>query len=325
MTNAIPATPAAATGPAPGHPGAPAAAAEPRLEQVADGVYAYVQPDGGWCLNNAGVLVADGRSLLIDTAATERRILLLREAVASVADGEPDVIVNTHHHSDHTFGNSFFGPRTTIIAHEQTRSESAAAGLGITALWPDVAWGAVSVRLPTVTFAESLSLHVGGLRAELFHPGPAHSTNDTVVWLPEERVLFTGDIAMSHVTPYVLMGSVAGSLAALGRLIELGPRVVVPGHGPVGGPEILEKTRSYLTWVAELDRVAAATGLTPLQAARAADLGPFADLIDSERLVSNLHRARLEGAGARPGAPIDVLASFREMVEYHGGPPACHA
>lgn len=299
--------------------------ADPRLDQVADGIFAYIQPDGGWCLNNAGVLVADGRCLLVDTAATERRTRLLREAVAEITSVEPDVIVNTHHHSDHTFGNSLFGPRTAIVAHEGTRVESAAAGLGIQTLWPDVEWGEVSVRLPTVTFTDSLSLHLGELRVELIHLGPAHTTNDTVVWIPAERVLFTGDIAMAHVTPYVLMGSIAGSLAALDQLIALRPRVVVPGHGPVGGPEILEATRSYLAWVRELDARAAAEGRTPLQAALEADLGAYADLVDSERLVSNLHRARLEASGAQHGAPIDVVASFREMIEYHGGLPTCHA
>jgi cyclase len=304
---------------------ASAATADPRLDQVADGIFAYTQPDGGWCLNNAGVLVADGRCLLVDTAATERRTLLLREAVASVAATEPDVIVNTHHHSDHTFGNSLFGRHAAIVAHEETRVESAAAGLGIQTLWPDVDWGEVSVRLPTVTFTDTLTLHLGDLRVELIHLGPAHTTNDTVVWIPAEGVLFAGDIAMAHVTPYVLMGSIDGSLAALDQLIKLRPRIVVPGHGPVGGPEILEATRSYLAWVRELDAHAAADGLTPLQAAQEADLGIYADLVDSERLVSNLHRARLEASGARHGAPIDVVASFREMIAYHGGLPTCHA
>lgn len=321
MTDTAPAVPAALAA----HSDARTVTADPRLEHVANGVFAYIQPDGGWCLNNAGVLIADGRCLLIDSAATERRTLMLREAVASVATGEPDLIVNTHHHSDHTFGNSLFGPRTTIVAHEETRTQSAAAGLGIQTLFPHVDWGAVAVRLPTVTFTDSLTLHVGDLRVELIHLGPAHTTNDTVVWLPAERVLFTGDIAMAHVTPYVLMGSLAGSLAALDRLIALQPRIVVPGHGPAGGPEILEATRRYLAWVADLDTRAAAAGRTPLQAAREADLGAYAGLVDSERLVSNLHRARLEASGGPHGAPIDVVASFREMIEYHGGLPDCHA
>ncbi|MFC8450408.1 MBL fold metallo-hydrolase [Kitasatospora sp. NPDC057223] len=297
----------------------------PRLEELADGVYAHVQPDGGWCLNNSGIVVGGGRALVVDTAATERRTVLLRESVAAVAPDEPDVLVNTHHHSDHTFGNSLFGPGTVVVAHRETRTQSAEAGLGLQGLWPGVDWGAVSVRLPTLTFEDALTLHAGDLRVELIHFGPAHSTNDTVAWIPDRGVLFTGDIVMSGVTPYTLMGSVSGSLRVLDELAALRPRVVVPGHGPVGGAELIDANRAYLRWVQGLATESRAAGLTPLEAACEADLGRYADLLDPERLVSNLHRARAEAEGAAPGAPIDVLGSFREMIEYHGGLPGCHA
>jgi cyclase len=305
--------------------GLPLASPSPRLEEVAEGVFAHVQPDGGWCLNNAGILVSEGSAALVDTAATERRTLLLRAALASVAPGEPELLVNTHHHSDHTFGNSLFGPGTTVVAHEETRRQSAEAGLGLQSLWPGVDWGAVSVRLPTLTYRDTLTLHVGGLRVELIHVGPAHTTNDTVAWIPDRGVLFTGDVVMSGVTPYALMGSIEGSLRALDLLAELRPRVVVPGHGPVAGPELIGANREYFAWIQRLDASASASGLSPLQAALDADLGRFADLLDPERLVSNLHRARLEAEGGAPGAPIDILGSFREMIEYHGGLPTCHA
>ncbi|WP_327676514.1 MBL fold metallo-hydrolase [Kitasatospora sp. NBC_00458] len=297
----------------------------PVLAELAAGVYAHVQPDGGWCLNNAGIVVSEGETLVVDTAATERRTALLRDSIAQVAPGEPGLLVNTHHHSDHTFGNVLFDPRTVVVAHRETRVQAELAGLGLQGLFPQVEWGAVGVRLPALTYRDALTLHVGGLRVELFHPGPAHTTNDTVVWLPERRVLFAGDLVMSGVTPYVLMGSVAGSLAALERLAALRPEVVVPGHGPVGGPELIERNIAYLRWVQGLAVEAAEAGLTALAAAREASAGPFAGLLDAERLVSNLHRAAAELAGAAPGAPIDVLASFREMVEHLGGLPACHA
>ncbi|MET8246526.1 MBL fold metallo-hydrolase [Streptomyces sp. NPDC005202] len=80
------------------------------------------------------MLVSDGRAAVVDTAATERRTRLLREAVASVAHGEPEVLVNTHHHSDHTFGNSLLGPSTVIVSHDETRRQSADAGLGLSAI-----------------------------------------------------------------------------------------------------------------------------------------------------------------------------------------------
>ncbi|MEV8594584.1 MBL fold metallo-hydrolase [Streptomyces sp. NPDC052012] len=300
-------------------------AGPPTLTPVADGVYAFVQPDGGWCLNNAGLVAGRGRSVLVDTAATESRTRRLREEVERIVPGGPDFVVNTHFHGDHTFGNGQFAPRAVIVAHEGTRADTAEAGLGLRQLWPDVVWGETPLTLPTLTFREALTLHADDLSVELLHVGPAHTANDVVAWVPERSVLFAGDVVWSGVTPYVLMGSISGSFRALDRLRSLGPRVVVPGHGPVGGTELIDATEAYLRLILRLAEDGRRAGLTPLQAAARADLGAFAGLTDPERLVGNLHRAYAELDGLPPGARIDVAASFKEMVAFHGGLPACHA
>ena len=296
-----------------------------RLVEVAEEVYAYVQPDGGWCLNNAGLVTAGGRPLLIDTAATEARAAALKDALAQVTPHAPRFVVNTHPHGDHTFGNRLFADDAVIIAHEATRAEMDLAGLHLTGLWPDVCWGDVAVELPGLTFRETLTLHLGDVRAELMYLGTAHTKNDSVVWLPERRVLFAGDIVMSGATPFCLTGSVSGSLEVIGKLRALDPETVVSGHGPVGGVEILDSTEAYLRHVQELAAAGIAAGLTPLETAREADLGPFAALLDSERLVPNLHRAYAEARGAEPGHPLDIGELFSEMVDFHGGLPACAA
>ncbi|MFE0043881.1 MBL fold metallo-hydrolase [Streptomyces albireticuli] len=295
-----------------------------RLVEVAEGVFAYVQPDGGWCLNNAALVVSRGQAALVDTAATEARARALRSAALGVCPAPPRVLVNTHFHGDHTFGNFVF-PEALVVGHERIRGEMAAAGLHLTGLWPDVEWGELTLTLPEVTYHDRLTLHVGDAAAELIHLGPAHTTNDTVVWLPDQRVLVTGDLVMSGVTPFCPMGSVAGTLDAVARLRALDARTVVTGHGPVAGPEVFDVTEDYLRWVQELAREGLAAGLTPLEAARAASPGPYAHLIDSERLVPNLHRAYVEERGAAPGAPLDIGELFREMVEFHGGLPTCRA
>ncbi|MFF3018284.1 MBL fold metallo-hydrolase [Streptomyces sp. NPDC057939] len=296
-----------------------------RLVEVAEEVFAYVQPDGGWCLNNAGLITAGGRPLLIDTAATESRAVALKSALRQVTPHAPHFVVNTHPHGDHTFGNRLFAEDAVIIAHEATRAEMDLAGLHLTGLWPDVCWGDLAVELPSLTFRETLTLHLGDIRAQLMHLGTAHTTNDTVVWLEDQRVLFTGDIAMSGATPFCLTGSLSGSLAVIEKLRALDPRTVVSGHGPVGGVEILDTTADYLRHVQSLAREGLAAGLTPLETAREADLGPFAELLDSERLVPNLHRAYAEARGAAPGHHLDIGELFSEMVDFHGGLPACAA
>jgi cyclase len=130
---------------------------------------------------------------------------------------------------------------------------------------------------------------------------------------------------MNGVTPFCPMGSVTGSLRALDRLRALGATTVVPGHGPVGGPEILDANESYLRWLQELADEGTTTGTDPLTLARATDLGPYAELLDPERLLPNLHRAYAEVRGLPEGAPLDIPALFREMTEFHGGPLPCLA
>ena len=95
----------------------------------------------------------------------------------------------------------------------------------------------------------------------------------------------------------------------------------MPGHGPVGGPELIDDVLGYLQFVLTTAEDGLAAGLSPLAAAQAADLGPFADLLDAERIVGNLHRAYAELNGAAPGTPIDLLAAIGDMITFNGGRP----
>ncbi|MGK5629722.1 MBL fold metallo-hydrolase [Streptomyces sp. URMC 123] len=299
---------------------------EPYAVELAPNVHAYVQPDGGWCLNNAG-WVSDGRStLLIDTAATERRALRLREAVLASGAPLPRTIVNTHHHGDHSYGNGVFAPEATVVGHAACRREVLAAGHQLHAFWPSVDFGDITITPPEITYTDELTVHVGDIEVRLIHPGVAHTVGDTVVWLPEQRVLFTGDVIFNGGTPFVPQGSLSGSLAALERLRSLDARVVVPGHGRVTDAGVFDTVERYLRYVAALAGEARAAGRTPLEAARGADLGEFAALRESERLVANLHRAYAEADGAVPGEPLDIAAVFGDMTTMNGGVPvACHA
>lgn len=296
------------------------------LSEVADGTYAYVQSPGGWCMSNAGVLVADEGVIVIDTLATQRRAQRLREAVDGLTAGPRRIVVNTHHHGDHTFGNYVFGPAATIIAHERALAEMTETGLALTALWPDVEWGAVRVTLPAVTVVGRAGLTLGQHTAQLIDVGPAHTTNDIVVWLPAAGVLFAGDVLMSGCAPFCLMGSVSGSLAAIDRLRALRPRTVVCGHGPVAGPEVLDENAAYLRWIQDVAAEGTESKQSPLQTALDAGAGAFGHLLDQERIVGNLHRAYAELTGAVPGAPLDLAGVFGEMIAYNGGNlPPCLA
>ncbi|MDK9499966.1 MBL fold metallo-hydrolase [Streptomyces katrae] len=299
---------------------------EPYVVQPAAGVRAYVQPDGGWCLNNAGWISDGGRTLLVDTAATERRALALREAVTASGAALPRTVVNTHHHGDHTYGNAAFAPEAVIVGHDNARAEQLAAGHQLELIWPATDFGAIEITAPDLTYSDRLTLHVGDTEVRVIHPGTAHTTGDSVVWLPRQRVVFTGDLVFAGGTPFLAMGSLAGSLRALELLRSLDAETVVPGHGPLTDASAYDATERYLRYVAELAREGREKGLTPLEAAQGADLGEFAAWRESERLVANLHRAYAELAGEPEGVPLDILAVLRDMTVMNGGTPIlCHA
>ncbi|MFI6701590.1 MBL fold metallo-hydrolase [Streptomyces sp. NPDC050509] len=301
-------------------------ATDPYTVRLAPGVHAYVQPDGGWCLNNAGFISDGGATLLVDTTATERRARLLREAILLAGVELPRTIVTTHHHGDHTYGNGVFLPEATVVGHDACRSEQLAAGHQLHLIWPGTDFGEVGIIPPSVTYSDRLTLHVGGTEVRVIHPGVAHTLGDSIVHLPEHGVVFTGDLVFQGGTPFVPMGSLRGSLRALDLLRSLDATVVVPGHGPLTDPSAYDATERYLRYVADVAEESHAQGLTPLEAARQADLGEFGKLRESERLVANLHRAYAELDGKPEGSPLDPITIFSDMTTMNGGVPvACHA
>ena len=215
-----------------------------------------------------------------------------------------------------------------LVGHESMRAHLAEDILLAwpTEYWAPVPdWGAVTLRLPDLTVRTGCTVRPGGRRVELLHPGgPAHTTGDLVAWLPDDGVLFTGDLLFVGLTPLVFAGSVAGALAALEWLAGFDAAVVVPGHGPVTAaadlPGVLAAHEGYYRFVLDLAATGHAEGLGPLEAARSADLGPYSAWADAERLVLNLHRAYAEA----DGVDMDVLAAMEDAVAWHGGPLTTH-
>ncbi|MQA17629.1 MAG: MBL fold metallo-hydrolase, partial [Pseudonocardiaceae bacterium] len=187
--------------------------------------------------------------------------------------------------------------------------------------WTPIAWGDVEPRLPFVTYRDGLTVWIDDLRCEVLHVGgPAHTRNDSVVWIPERKVLFAGDLVFNGGTPFVVQGSVAGSIQVLEEVVApLGAETIVPGHGPIAGPDLVEEVLGYLRFVMQLARAGREAGLSPLEVAYDTDLGGYRDLTDSERLVGNLHRAYAELDGVAPGEPIDMAMAFQDMIKYNGG------
>ena len=289
--------------------------------QVADNAYAYVQDDGTWFINNTGFIVGPDSVILIDTSSTEARTRAFLDAVKQVADVPIHAVVNTHHHGDHTHGNFLTAP-APIIAHRLCKTIVEAAGIDhYPTAFEQPDWGNLELRAPTITFDTRMDLWAGDTVVELHTMGgTAHTTNDVVAWLPDSGVLYTGDLVFHGGTPFILMGSAQGSIDSLETLRGFGATTIVPGHGKVTGPEVFDDIERYLSWLIGVAEAAVRDGLTPLEAGKAADLGEFASLTDSERLVGNLHRAMAEIQGPDANAAMSIPAAIADTIAYHGGP-----
>ena len=236
------------------------------------------------------------------------------------------MLINTHHHGDHTYGNSLFGA-ATIIAQEKCREEVIAFGTpGNIGIWEPVDWGNVTLAPPTLAFANRVRLWSGDHPVEVSYVGQAaHTSNDSLVWLPEQEVLFCGDLLFNGGTPFLLMGSVRGAIDVLTNVVAPVPaRVIVPGARRTVRPQADRHGLGYLRirrWPPrrEGDR----QGLSPLELARGRPANEYDGWLDSERIVGNLHRPR----GPRRGREASTYtAALTNMVAFNGGQPlSCYA
>jgi glyoxylase-like metal-dependent hydrolase (beta-lactamase superfamily II) len=306
------------------------------MHEVADGVWAYLQPDGGWGWSNAGLVTGDHTSLLVDTLFDLRLTAEMLEAMRRVSPAAEQIstVVNTHANGDHCYGNALLAG-SEIVASARCADEmaqlppSAMAGvieaaptLGLAGeflarIFAPFSFEGIPDALPTRTFENRLDLRLAARRVTLLEVGPAHTGGDVVVHLPDDGVVFTGDILFHGGHPIVWAGPVANWVAACDRILELGAPVIVPGHGPLATPSAVADLKAYFEFLTQEARVRHAAGLSALEAARDIDLGPYAGWGESERVVANVH-ALYRDFGDE--SPTDVLAVMGEMAALAADP-----
>jgi cyclase len=302
------------------------------LHDLGNGCLAYLQPDGGWGWSNAGLIVDGDDALLVDTlydlALTEQMLRSMRAAVPAAS--RIDTLVNTHANGDHCYGNQLLaGAR--IVASERTATEmtelppAAMAALveqapkmgSLGAFFLDC-FGAfdfagIELLLPEQTFSGELALTVGDRELELIEVGPAHTRGDTLVHVPSERVLFSGDILFSGAHPITWAGPVSNWIVACERILAIDPLVIVPGHGPLAGPEAVRELKSYFEYLYAQVRACRAEGMTALEASRSIALERWADWGEPERLVVTVANIFRELSGDEE--PLNPLVAFEQMAE----------
>lgn len=305
------------------------------LREIATDVYACLTPDRGLGWSNSGLVNRAG-GLVVDTFWDLPHTRMLIDTYRRVAADPVRRVVNTHHNGDHCWGNQLFDT-AEIIGHrrcaEAFGKDAAPAGLqglknATSSADPAIAsfaaalaeWDFSGIELtpPTTVFDDRLDLELDGLRVELRYVGPAHTVGDVIVHLPEQRVVFTGDVLFRLCTPIGWEGTYAQWMTALDDIVALAPEVVVPGHGPLCGVEGPREMRAYLEYVRAESRQHFDAGRSALEAAKRIDLGPYAGWTEPERLLFQVERAYREFRGLPYDAPIDVMAMFRGMHELRG-------
>jgi glyoxylase-like metal-dependent hydrolase (beta-lactamase superfamily II) len=254
-----------------------------RLQQLAEGVYAAIHIEGGAAIGNAGIVDLGDRTLIYDTFMAPQAAADLRTAAEALTGRPIDAVIDSHWHNDHIWGNQVFGPETEIISTGETRRmfiatrghgaydafmAAAEANLASThaqlqateeegqrrqlALWVDYHQSVVDlkpilqIRAPNLTFEQRLAFHGRDRSAELIDFAGGHTESDSVLFLPQEGIVFMSDLLFIGHQPYLGGGDPEKLLHALDAVSDLEPELLVPGHGPVGTADSLVQMGQYV-------------------------------------------------------------------------------
>lgn len=206
-----------------------------------------------------GLIRGDGECLVIDTRSTPGQARELIDDIRRLTTDPVSMVIDTHWHSDHVFGNHDFRP-ATIWGHERCRTrmletgdaQRAALGAALPELAEDLA--AVVIDPPDKTFAEAVDVQIGGRPIELRYLGRGHTDADIVVLVPDVGVLFAGDLLENDATPWFGDGYPMDWPDTVARLLPFVAGPVVPGHGSVGDRAFVDRQLAELRVVADLAR-----------------------------------------------------------------------
>jgi glyoxylase-like metal-dependent hydrolase (beta-lactamase superfamily II) len=235
---------------------------------------------------NIGIILGSNAALVVDTGMGPANGKKVLDAAKRIAGQRPLVLTLTHFHPEHGFGAQVFKGAAKIHYNRAQRDELRAKGEGYLAMFktfgPHIAAaleGTELVHPDEVYEGAATTIDLGGRKVELRTWGLAHTAGDQVVWLPQEHILFTGDLAEERIFPIFPWfppddASIDGARWAqiLDELVSWKPAVVVPGHGDIGGAEILIAVRDYMLDLGK--RVAAERAAGKDADAIAATLGP---------------------------------------------------
>lgn len=265
--------------------------------QVAPNVYAVVGDLAGQTYendglnNNLGFVVSDAGVLVINTGPSARVARALLAAIRKITAQPVKWVVNVNSQNHYWHGNGYFKSQgATILASKEAERVMREMGAQQFAANKDLlkekADGTV-LTYPTELTADKREMKLGKTVVQLLHFGPAHTPGDLVVWLPQQKILFTGDIVYTErMLAVIPIGNTANWLQAFDKLVALNPKTIVPGHGRPTTIEVARRdTRDYLTFLrTEAKRILDAGGSLQ-DAVEKVDQSRFRSLVNFDLLA----------------------------------------
>jgi glyoxylase-like metal-dependent hydrolase (beta-lactamase superfamily II) len=302
-------------------------------------------------LSNACIVDLGDQTLIFDTFLTPQAAIDLSLAAETLTEHPATLIVNSHYHNDHTWGNQVFGPDAELICTEATRHQIATRGadevrwlkeatseklsfvdkptLGwigldkqarLQPIWQNYAQ-AVSEALPrlrprpsNLTFDQCMTLHGQKRSVELVSFPNGHTSSDTVLWLPEEGVLAGGDLVYFAAHPFLGEADPLALVGILDSLQSLNPRHIIPGHGKPGSRRELSELQDYLEKL--LKRAEKQLEKLPFQdkLSRLAPPAAYLEWMLGDYYPTNLRRAVEILAKRRD---LEFESKVTEFADYH--------
>ena len=278
---------------------------KPGLQEIAPNVFAYLHSPVGSHICNSGFIVGDEGVMVVDAMMVASMVRPYIEEIRKVTSKPIKYLVNTHHHVDHALGNQFYLP-AEVVSHRGCREALISRGVNVESLsqgWPQYRddWAQTRLTPASITYEDKMVVHLGDRVIELLHPGPAHTYGDTLVYLPKEKVLFTGDVAFHYLTPLARDGHISNWIRVGNRILKhLDVTTLMPGHGPVTGKEVVSTTLRYLRLIKRTSRSYFQRGASVEEASRGVRLGEYADWDEPERVMVNVERMYQEFRGELP-------------------------
>jgi cyclase len=314
------------------------------LWDLGQDLYAWMVPNGSWGESNSGLVMGDNHSLLIDTLWDIQHTQTMLDAMEPLMHKAPlHTLVNTHADGDHFWGNQLIENHVEMITSAAARAEmdlhkpaSMLAFARLGKMLKQVPIGSAKrvghwfdsmclpynfdevIHTPAIdTFSGTIWREVGGRRLQLIEVGPAHTSGDLMVYVPDAKTLFAGDILFIGTTPVMWAGPVENWLRALDLILDLDVETIVPGHGPITGKDGVRAVKTYWEYV----RGSASACFEKKLSAKSAAYKivssdefqnlPFSKWDSPERMMTNVHLLYRQFRGHK--GHMSVLAKVNLM------------